>query len=213
MTRVKICGVTNAADRDAAVDAGAHALGFIVDVAVETPREIDAASAADLVAGVPPFVATVLVTMPDAVQPAVRLQERVEADAIQVHGGLEPEFVAGLRERADAYVLAALDPDADDVAAYAAAADAVLVDTPTPEGGGGTGETHDWDRTAALVPELDTPVVLAGGLTPDNVGEAVEQVRPYAVDTASGVEARDGEKDHDAVRAFVRAATSGEGAA
>lgn len=207
MTRVKICGLTSAADRDAAIDAGADALGFIVDVSVDTPREIDAERAADLIDGVPPFVTTVLVTMPSAVQPAARLRERVGADAIQVHRGLHPEYVAGLRERADAGVIAVVDPDADDVRAYAEAADALLVDTPTADDGGGTGETHDWGRTADLVADLETPVVLAGGLTPENVGEAVERVQPYAVDTASGVERAGGEKDHEAVRAFVRAAT------
>lgn len=207
MTRVKICGITNAADRDAVVAAGAHALGFIVDVTVDTPREIDRDRAADLVRGVPPLVSTVLVTMPDAVQPAARLQERVDADAIQVHRGLAPEYVAGLRERADARVVAVVDPDADDVDAYADAADALLVDTPTASGGGGTGRTHDWDRTASLVESVDAPVILAGGLTPENVGEAVERVAPFGVDAASGVETRGGEKDHDAVRAFVRAAT------
>jgi phosphoribosylanthranilate isomerase len=209
MTRVKICGITNAADRDAAVAAGAHALGFIVDVSVETPREIDRERAADLVDGVPPLVTTVLVTMPAAVQPAARLQDRIDADAIQVHRGLAPEYVAGLRERADARVIAVVDPDADDVDAYADAADALLVDTPTTSGGGGTGRTHDWERTAALVESVDAPVILAGGLTPENVADAVERVAPFGVDTASGVEARGGEKDHDAVRAFVRAATAG----
>ena len=207
MTRVKICGLTTAADRDVAIEAGAHALGFIVDVAVDTPREIEADLAADLVADVPPLVTTVLVTMPEAVQPAVRLQERVGADAIQVHRSLEPDYVAGLRRRTDAHVIAVVEPDEDDVLAYAEAADALLVDTPSAEGGGGTGETHDWIRTANLVTNLDTPVVLAGGLTPENVAAAVEQVKPFAVDTASGVERAGGEKDHDAVREFVREAT------
>ena len=101
MTRVKICGLTTAADRDAAVAAGADALGFVVDVAVDTPREISPETAADLVAGAPPFVTTVLVTMPAAVQAAVRLQDRVEADAIQVHGDLalasSPAWATGPR--------------------------------------------------------------------------------------------------------------------
>lgn len=207
MTRVKLCGITDAADRDAAIAAGAHALGFIVDVDVESPREITAERAAALVDGVPPFVTTVLVTMPEAVQPAARLQERVDADAVQVHRSLDPGFVGGLRERADAGVIAVVDPDADDVSAYAGAADAVLVDTPSAGGAGGTGETHDWTRTADLVADVDVPVVLAGGLTPANVTEAVEMVDPYAVDAASGVEVRGGEKDHAALRQFVRAAT------
>lgn len=211
MTRVKVCGLTTAEDRDVAIDAGAHALGFIVDVSVDTPREIDAEHAADLVAGVPPLVTSVLVTMPSAVQPAVRLQERVGADAIQVHHSLAPEYVAGLGDRTEAAVIAVVDPEADDVPAYAEAADAVLVDTPSAAGGGGTGATHDWERTRELVGTLDTPVILAGGLTPDNVAEAIAAVEPFAVDTASGVERSGGRKDHDAVHEFVRTATGVEG--
>ncbi|MEF8783619.1 MAG: phosphoribosylanthranilate isomerase [Haloarculaceae archaeon] len=205
MTRVKICGITRGADRDAAVAAGADALGFIVDVAVDTPREIEAARARDLVDGVPPFVSTVLVTMPDAVQDAVSLQETVGADAIQIHGTLAPTFVGGLRERVDADVLVAVGPDAD-LAAYAEVADALLIDSVDEEGGGGTGETHDWEATRGAVDGLDAPVVLAGGLTPKNVGDAIGAVTPYGVDTASGVEREGGIKDHEAVRAFVASA-------
>lgn len=207
MTRVKLCGITNADDRDAAVAAGADALGFIVDVDVDSPREIDVGQASDLVAGVPPLVSTVLVTMPDAVQPVARLQQRIDADAIQVHGGLAPDYVAGLRERLDTRVIVAIDPTVDDLRDFAAAADALLVDTPTVTGGGGTGKTHDWERTAEIVADVDAPVILAGGLTPDNVAMAVNRVSPFGVDTASGVEASGGRKDHDAMSAFVREAT------
>jgi phosphoribosylanthranilate isomerase len=202
MTRVKICGITRAEDRDAAVAAGADALGVIVDVSVDSPREISAAQAADLVAGVPPFVTTVLVTMPAAVQKAVRLQRSVGADAIQVHGTLSPDVLGGLRERVDASVLAAVGTDAD-LPAYADVADALLVDSIDDEGGGGTGETQDWERTRDAVAGLSVPVVLAGGLTPANVSEAIETVEPFAVDTASGVEREGGLKDQEAVRAFV----------
>jgi phosphoribosylanthranilate isomerase len=202
MTRVKICGITRAEDRDAAVAAGADALGVIVDVSVDSPREISAAQAADLVAGVPPFVTTVLVTMPAAVQEAVRLQRSVGADAIQVHGTLSPDVLGGLRERVDASVLAAVAADAD-LPAYADVADALLVDSIDDEGGGGTGETQDWERTRDAVAGLSVPVVLAGGLTPANVNEAIETVEPFAVDTASGVEREGGLKDQEAVRSFV----------
>jgi len=202
MTRVKICGLTNGTDRDAAVDAGADALGVIVDVSVETPREVDTDRARDLVAGVPPFVTSVLVTMPDSVQAAVALQEQVGAAAVQVHATLSPGEVAALGERLDADVLAAVGPEAD-LAAYAEAADGLLVDSVDESGGGGTGETVDWERTRAAVAGLDAPVILAGGLTPENVTAAVETVAPYGVDTASGVERAGGQKDHDAVRAFV----------
>lgn len=207
MTRVKLCGITREEDRDAAVAAGADAVGFIVDVDVETPREISAERAAELVDGVPPFVTTVLVTMPDSVEESVTLLDEVGADAVQVHSTLSPEYVGGLRQRIDGAVLAAVGPDAD-LAAYADAADALLVDSVDSEGGGGTGETQDWERTRELVVDIDTPVVLAGGLTPENVETAVETVEPFAVDTASGVENEGGIKDHEAMNAFVTRAAA-----
>jgi phosphoribosylanthranilate isomerase len=206
MTRVKLCGITREADRDAAVAAGADAVGFIVDVSVDTPREIDADRARELVAGVPPFVTSVLVTMPEAVQDALAVQERVSADAIQVHGTLAPEYVGGLQARADVPVLAAVGPDAD-LHLYADAADALLVDSVDGEGAGGTGETQNWERTADLVADLSVPVILAGGLTPENVRTAVETVDPFAVDTASGIESTGGVKDHEAIGQFVARAT------
>lgn len=201
--RVKICGVTNPEDRDVVVGAGADAVGFISDVPVETPREVSPERAGDLARGLPPFVTSVLVTMPTSVQDAVALQEQVRADAVQLHGGLEPSYVGGLAERVDADVVVAVDNDDDRLDEYAGAADMLLVDSTTDEGAGGTGETHDWERTRAIAAGVDVPVGLAGGLTPDNVGEAVETVEPYAVDTASGVEQDGGRKDHDAVRSFV----------
>jgi phosphoribosylanthranilate isomerase len=208
--RVKVCGITNASDRDAAVAAGADAIGVICDVPVDTPRAVDSGTATDLVAGVPPLVTSVLVTMPETVQAATRLARTVEPDAVQVHGGLSPPELGALSRRLNAAVIAGVDADADaaELAAYADAADALLVDSVDPEGGGGTGETHDWDRTADAVTDLDAPVLLAGGLTPDNVAEAVATVDPFGVDVASGVEREGGVKDHDAVAAFVAGATA-----
>ena len=205
-TRVKICGVTRAEDRDAVVAAGADAVGFISGVPVETAREVETGKAATLARGVPPFVTSVLVTMPDSVQSAVARQERVRADAIQIHGGLGPEYIGGLRERVDADVIAAVDAEQSDAPAYAEAADMLLVDSMTDAGAGGTGETHDWERTRDIDAEVDVPVALAGGLTPENVREAIETANPFAVDTATGVEKADGIKDHDTVRAFVQRA-------
>ncbi|ERH08441.1 MAG: phosphoribosylanthranilate isomerase [halophilic archaeon J07HX64] len=210
MTRVKICGLTRGADRDAAVSAGADALGFISGVPVETPRELGAREAAGLVAEVEPFVTSVLVTGPDSVQEAVVRQEQVDADVVQVHGDLPPASIGGLGERVDASVIVAVDVGSERVGAYAAAADALLLDSTTETGMGGTGETHDWERSREVVESVDSPVVLAGGLTPANVGAAVETVAPFAVDVSSGVETTPGQKDHDAVRAFVaRAAGAG----
>jgi len=204
--RAKICGITSETDRDAAVAAGAAAVGFITGVSVDTPREIPAREAAALASGLTPFVTSVLVMMPDSVQDAVALQERVRADAVQIHGDLSPEHVGALGERINAAVLASVDCGEEEAEAYADAADLLLVDSATDEGAGGTGETHDWERTREIVASVDTPVALAGGLTPANVREAVETVDPFAVDTASGVEREGGRKDHDAVAAFVKRA-------
>jgi len=207
MMRVKICGITRERDRDVAVAAGADAVGLIAGVAVETPREVSLDRAADLAEGVPPLVTSVLVTMPADADEARRRIEQVRPDAVQVHG-CSVETVAALSD-APAKVVAAVDADADDLAEYAAAADAVLVDSLDEQGGGGTGETHDWERTRSHVADLDTPVILAGGLTPDNVAAAVETVDPFGVDVASGVEREGGVKDHAAVGAFVERARPG----
>jgi phosphoribosylanthranilate isomerase len=213
-TRVKVCGITNAGDRDVAVGAGADAVGLIAGVTVETPREIGLDVAADLAAGVPPLVSSVLVTMPEDVGTARERVERVKPDAVQVHG-LAPDELAALTdalatlEGTAASVVAAVEADAGDARldAYADAADALLVDSVDEDGGGGTGRTHDWERTRERVPMLDVPVILAGGLTPGNVADAVETVEPFGVDVASGVEREGGVKDRDAVRQFVRRAT------
>jgi len=213
MTRVKICGVTDSTDRDAVVAAGADAVGVIHGVPVDTPREVDEETAEALVDGVPPFVTSVLVTMPTTVQEVVRRVDRIEPDAVQVHDGLSPAELGALDSRITQKIVAVVEADAPDIEAYADHADALLVDSVDADGGGGTGETHDWERTRDLVDSLDVPIVLAGGLTPENVAEAVETVGPFAVDVASGVESTGGTKDHNTVELFVQNATrASEGA-
>jgi phosphoribosylanthranilate isomerase len=204
MTRVKICGVTDSTDRNAVVAAGADAVGVIHGVPVDTPREVDEETAETLAGSVPPFVTSVLVTMPTTVQEAVRRIERVEPDAVQVHDGLSPAELGALASRITQDIVSVVEADAPDIEDYAAHADALLVDSVDADGGGGTGETHDWERTRDLVDSLNVPVVLAGGLTPENVAEAAETVEPFAVDVASGVETSGGTKDHNAVGQFVR---------
>jgi len=205
MVRSKICGVTNEADLRAVADAGADAVGIITEVSVETPREVPPERAADLVAAAPPFLSTVLVSMPDTATRAVELAGAVAPDAVQLHGDFDGEEIRYVRREARANVIVALDADdADRVRGYDGVADAILLDSTTESGAGGTGETHDWHAARALVDDLSTPVVLAGGLTPDNVADAVRTVDPYAVDVSSGVERSGGEKDHDAIASFVR---------
>lgn len=207
MVRAKICGLTREADRDAAVRAGADALGFICEVPVDTPRELAPERARELVAGAPPFATATLVAMPDSVERAVELAETVRPDALQLHGAFDAGDLRAIRAETGRKVVPVVSPDdADRARAVDAAADAVLLDSPSESGAGGTGRTHDWGRSRELAAELESPAVLAGGLTPENVADAVRAVDPFAVDVASGVEREGGRKDREAVAAFVRAA-------
>lgn len=204
MTRVKICGIAKREDLDLAVEAGADAIGFLVDVPVDSPREIDVDRAVELASATPPFVTTVLVTMSNTPERTVDLVEQIHPDAVQIHGVTTPDELATLSTRVAVDVIGAVSPD--DAERYDVVADALLVDSLDDSGAGGTGETHEWSRTRELVDSLSSPVVLAGGLTPTNVAEAVDIVGPYAVDVASGVEGRPGRKDPNSVESFVRRA-------
>ncbi|QCS41929.1 phosphoribosylanthranilate isomerase [Natrinema versiforme] len=204
MTRVKVCGLTTEADLEAAIDAGADAIGIICDVSVDTPREVSIERAAALAAATPPFVTSVLVTMPDSPEEAIELVEEIEPDALQIHSDMRVGDLAYLRAKLETELLLAVDADdATTAETYDDIVDALIVDTPGDGGGGGTGRTHDWDQTRMAAADLESPLVLAGGLTPENVGDAVRTVDPFAVDVASGVEKRGGVKDVDAVRSFV----------
>ncbi|WP_053947069.1 phosphoribosylanthranilate isomerase [Halolamina sediminis] len=209
MVRTKLCGLGTEADVRAAVDAGADAVGFVTDVDVDTPREVPTERAAELADTAPPFVTTVAVTIPESVDAAIEVAGCVAPDALQIHGDFTPNQVREIRDRAGVDVIVAIGANEPERArALDNVADALLVDSLTESGAGGTGETHDWERSRELREELSTPLVLAGGLTPANVREAVERVDPFAVDVASGVERDDepGRKNHDALAAFVREA-------
>lgn len=205
MTRAKICGITNTTDRDTAIDAGAHALGFIVDVPVDTPREITPKKAAALIENTPPFVTTVLVTMHDTLEPALDLYNTTGADALQLHGDIP---LASIEDNTQPLIYATDATNPDRITKIAPHVDALLIDSTSEDGAGGTGTTHDWERTHELTAQLDTPVILAGGLTPANVADAITTVDPYAVDVATGVERSGGTKDPEKVRSFITNATN-----
>lgn len=204
MARVKVCGLTRGADLKATVEAGADAVGVISEVPIDTPREVDPAKAAELLADVPPFVTATLVTMPASPERAVELVRTVGPDAVQLHGEWTPDEIGYIRAETERKVLLAVDAD-DPIQAeeFDGVADALVVDSTRDSGAGGTGETHDWGMTGELAARLTVPVVLAGGLTAENVGEAVRVADPFAVDVSSGVELSEGRKDHNAVARFV----------
>jgi phosphoribosylanthranilate isomerase len=204
MARVKVCGLARDADLRAAVDAGADAVGVITEVPVDSPREVEPAAAADLLADVPPFVTATLVTMPDSAERVVELVRTIGPDAVQIHGEWTPDEIRYIRAETQRKVLIAVDAaEPGRAEELDAVADALVLDSTDESGAGGTGETHDWTRAGELADRLTSPVVLAGGLTPDTVAEAIRAADPFAVDVASGVELDGGRKDHNAVARFV----------
>jgi phosphoribosylanthranilate isomerase len=201
MPRVKVCGFTRPADVDAAVAAGVDALGFNL---ARGPRRITVDAARTLVARVPPFLAAVALFV-DADEDAIlAAMAATRCTVVQLHGAEPPELAERLRRRFP--VIKAFGVGAPEHLAQVRGypADAYLLDAQVPGLAGGTGQTWDHRWLAGL--DLGAPVVLAGGLKPANVGAAVALVRPWAVDTASGVESAPGLKDAELMRGFVRAA-------
>lgn len=206
MARVKVCGHTSEADVKDSVSAGVDAIGVITDVPVDTPREVDVETATALLDAVPPFVSGVLVTMPETAAAAIQLVDRVSPAAVQIHAGLDIEALREVSRQIDIPLIVGTDVEDRDIDAIGEVADAVLLDSRGESGAGGTGRTHDWARAREVVDRVDCPVILAGGVTPNNVAGAIRQVEPYAVDVASGVEAEGGVKDPTAVTRFVASA-------
>jgi phosphoribosylanthranilate isomerase len=201
VTRIKICGLGDQSDLDHALKAGADAVGFVVEV--ERSRHcITAAAARDLIRNVPIFVKSVAVISPHDIDEAVRLSHETNADLLQVHSTLCAEDIRALKGLVPQKIIVASPAESEEVLAMATVADAVLLDTYKDGMLGGSGVAHDWNVSAALARRLSVPVILAGGLRPENVCEAVRKVRPYAVDVSSGVET-DGRKDALKMRAFV----------
>jgi len=200
--RIKICGITHAADARAAVEAGADALGFMFYE--PSPRHITPAAAADIIRELPPFVAKVGVFV-DAAEEFIReVIARCGLDTLQLHGSESPEFCgrfAGLKV-VKAFRLVDLD-SLHPLPTYLT--HAWLLDSYVPGKPGGTGARFNWNL-AIEANKLGRPIILAGGLTPQNIAEAVRQVRPFGVDVSSGVEAAPGRKDPHKVRDFIAAA-------
>ncbi|HOK57491.1 MAG TPA: phosphoribosylanthranilate isomerase [Methanothrix sp.] len=202
MTRVKICGLTDEDELRCALKAGADAVGFIVEIERSRHR-LSVDEARGLIEMVPPFTASVAVIEPDCVEDAVRLADYLQSDALQIHGSISLEEIAEIRRCVSQRIIVAVPPGSERAAEMSRVADAILVDTPVSGGLGGSGRTHDWSVTARMRSTLHAPLILAGGLRPENIVDAIDAVRPYAVDVSSGVETN-GRKDPAKIEEFVR---------
>lgn len=201
MTLVKICGITSLADALAAVDAGADALGF--NFYRRSPRYILPETAREITNHLPQPVLKVGVFVNEDVESVAHIVAEARLSAIQLHGDESPEYCHKL---AGQYVIKVFRAG-DDFAVDAYAVDAIMFDTKDDLLRGGTGRVFDW--SLAHRPEISQPrLFLAGGLSPENVAEAIATVRPYAVDACSSLEISPGRKDHARMRAFVAAARS-----
>ena len=204
--KVKICGITNLPDGMAAAEAGADVLGFVFYE--RSPRHVAIETAARIIREVPPFVlkAGVFANAPEDL--VFRAMSECGLNLLQFHGDESPAYCVqfGLMSMKAFRVKDAAS--LEHLTEYKT--DAWLLDAHAPDQLGGTGESFNWDL-ALEAQKWGRPIFLAGGLTPENVAEAVRRVRPYAVDVSSGVEAAPGRKDHAKVKAFIQAARAASG--
>ena len=211
MFRVKICGITSAADAQTAVEAGADAIGL--NFYPPSPRYVDLTQAEAIVHALPAGVAKVGVFVNSPSAEVRTFATRLKLDYVQIHGDEPPCFIAELSGlttirgiRCDSNLQPLFDY-LDECRGLGCSPQGLLVDTLRPGHFGGTGEPADWQAVSrARLRFAGLPMILAGGLKPTNVAEAIEIVRPAAVDTASGVESAPGKKSPQLIQAFVAAA-------
>jgi len=204
-TRIKICGITSVEDALAAAQLGADAIGLVFYP--PSPRYVEVEQAAEIAAALPPFVTTVGLFVNADEQTISEVVSRVRIDLIQFHGN-ECKDYCGLHQRP--YLKAVRmsdDVDLDKQMTDYAQARALLLDTYKAGVPGGTGEQFNWDRVPA---HLADKIILAGGLTPENVKDAIAQVHPYAVDVSGGVESAPGKKDKEKMARFIEAVRTQE---
>ncbi len=199
MTRIKICGITNIDDALMSIDAGADALGF--NFVPDTPRYLkDTKAATKIIEQLPPFITTVGLFVnadPELIQ---SIADECYLDTLQLHGDESPQFCQGFNRRVIKAVRVKDESSCSHLSDYRVSG--YLLDTYVKGEMGGTGVAFDW-RLAVKAKQYGR-IILAGGLNPDNVGSAVQQVRPYGVDVSSRVEASPGRKDPVKVRTFIQ---------
>ena len=203
MTKVKICGITNLQDAKVSLDLGADMLGF--NFYEKSPRYISPQDAKPLINDLPGETITIGVFVNTDCRNIGEHADLLGLRAVQLHGDESNEFLSSLRRYTDAKIIKAIrvGPNFDLGSIKESAADAVLLDAFSVGQFGGTGKQFEWSIAAEGV-KLTSELILAGGLLPENVADAVCAVRPYAVDVASGVESSPGKKDPEKLRNFIK---------
>ncbi|MCJ7679133.1 MAG: phosphoribosylanthranilate isomerase [Candidatus Aminicenantes bacterium] len=222
MFRVKICGLVNRADALAAVASGADAVGCLVGVRHRAEDSVTPEAACSILAGLPRSVQKVVVTHMGRADAIFPLLHRINCSCLQLHDRISVEEICALKDGfPDVLILKALSVGArvsveererlrEEALSYITCVDGFVLDSSDKEKDriGGTGQPHDWAASEALVPILGKPVILAGGLVPENVIRAIEAVLPYGVDVNTGVEAScdrgTGRKDETRLRLFIQ---------
>jgi phosphoribosylanthranilate isomerase len=204
MTRIKICGITNVDDALCAARLGADALGFIFYPG--SKRYIEPEKAASVISKLPPYITTVGVFVNQGAEDIGAVKERTSIDIVQLHGDETPEFCGSLPYRAVKALRLKERSDVHKVELYPV--QAILFDKYSDEAYGGTGERFEW----VWLRDLNTSknVILSGGLGPDNVAEAIQTVKPYAVDVSTGEEDAPGRKSEEKMRKFIEAVKLGD---
>lgn len=199
-TRIKVCGICTVADAYKACNAGADAIGMVFYA--KSPRNVTVTSAMEIVSSLPPFISAVGLFVNSSQQEVNQVLSRVRLDLLQFHGDEDEVFCSSFDRPYIKVVRVKKDTDLPHSCQQYASARGILLDSYKKGTAGGSGETFDW----SLIPnDLSLPVVLAGGLNPENVAVAVSTVQPWAVDVSSGVEESPGKKDAHKIEQFIRA--------
>jgi phosphoribosylanthranilate isomerase len=207
--KVKICGICNLEDANLAASLGADYIGL--NFYKESPRKVSLKMAKDIIALLPPFTLPVAVFVDEPIGDLVKLLAKTGFDAVQLHGSETPEYCKEVKEKTNIKVIKAFrisdEASVEAAIAYLECCDYFLFDAYVPGEPGGTGEVFNWDLVLTMkVKGINKPFFLAGGLTPENVGMAIEKVEPFGVDTASGVERLPKKKDFEKMKQFIREA-------
>jgi len=199
MAKIKICGITRLEDALAAAEFGAHALGFVFFR--KSPRYIEPDKAAEIINKLPPFITPVGLFVNEAKSKVWDILNATGINVVQFHGDEAPDYTDAFQMRVIKAIRVKNEESLGAVKDYGCSS--ILLDAWSPEAYGGTGKKFDWSILRRI--GIDKRIVLAGGLSPENVSYAVNLIRPYGVDVSSGVEVSPGIKDHEKIRRFIEA--------